>query len=185
MTTCGPVVCTLCVLARGCSTVCSLAVGLPENHLQKLRYAVDVVEHADDPFVPNEVLDPEVLEVSARVQSRTSCIARIAQAIEWQSQRTAAEVISQREEMISQLEFADAELRKSGKQARWFHGCDEAIKALSKEVNGFLFQELLAATKYKDCEAVELFRRGAVRAVLHFILCDGQWAFGGYHVSYT
>jgi len=107
-----------------------------------------------------------------------------AQAIEWQSQRTAAEVISQREEMISQLELADAELRKSGKQARWFHGCDEAVKALCKEVNGFLFQELLAATKYKDSEAVELFRRGAVRAVLHFILCDGQWAFGGRSVSF-
>ena len=69
--------------------------------------------------------------------------------------------------MISQLEAADEELRKSGKQAWWFHGCDEAIKTLCKEVNGFLFQELLAATNYKDCEAVELFRRGAVCVTLH------------------
>jgi len=65
---CGPVVCMLCVSARGCSAVCSLAAGLPEKDMRKSRYAVDMVEHADDPFVLNEALDPVLLEVCACVR---------------------------------------------------------------------------------------------------------------------
>ena len=64
--------------------------------------------------------------------------------------------------MISQLELADAEIRTSGKHSQWLKGCkSNAIRELSKEVNGFLFTELLAAVGYSDVDAVELFRRGS------------------------
>jgi hypothetical protein len=83
------------------------------------------------------------------------------QAIEWQAARTADEVIREREEMISQLEFADAEIRRSSQHSKWLDGCKtDAVRQLAKEVNGFLFSELLAAVAYHDRDAVELFRRG-------------------------
>ena len=152
--------------------------GLPEKDLQKLKYALDMVEQADDgaPFAVSCALDPAVLEVGVMC----SCILFgyqsapcLTQAIEWQAVRTAEQVIREREEMISQLELAAAEIRSSGKHSQWLEGCkSDAIRGLSKDVNGFLFTELLMAVGYKDVDAVELFRNGKLCVLLCWpVLC--------------
>ena len=82
------------------------------------------------------------------------------QAIQWQSTKTPSEIIAAREEMISQIELAASELRESGKNAHWFQECDEITKQVSQGVNGFLFQELVCASRHCDQGAVELFRTG-------------------------
>jgi hypothetical protein len=67
----------------------------------------------------------------------------------------------EREQMISQLEWANAELVSSGKCAHWFRDCDAITKKVTEGVNGFLMQELLVASGHCDVGAVELFRQGA------------------------
>ena len=86
--------------------------------------------------------------------------AGLRQAIEWQAGLSPAEVCRKREEMVSQIELAAEALRESGKCAEWFHGCDDITKAVSKTVNGFLFQELLAASGHADAKVADLFRTG-------------------------
>ena len=119
--------------------------GLPAADLRKLKYALDICHklHYDDPFVSGMSLEPAVEE-----------------AIAWQAARTPAEVMEEREKMISQIEFAGSELKASGKCAEWFSGCDEILKHATKGVNGFLMQELLLAAQHCDKSAAELFRLG-------------------------
>ena len=68
--------------------------------------------------------------------------------------------MQEREEMITQLELASEEIWLSGKGAHWFRDSDEIIKKVTEGVNGFLLEQLLAASHYSDVAAVELFRRG-------------------------
>ena len=82
------------------------------------------------------------------------------EALDWQAARSPQEVMQQREEMISQLELANEELRSSGKSAHWFQGCDETTKKVAEGVNGYLLEELLIASKYCDVAAADLFRNG-------------------------
>jgi hypothetical protein len=93
----------------------------------------------------------------------------LSQAVQWQASKTPSEIIAAREEMISQIEFAAAELRESGKNAHWFSQCDAVMKQVCEGVNGFLFQELLWASQHCDLEVVELFRQGVSAA-----LCPGS-----------
>lgn len=79
--------------------------------------------------------------------------------------------MAEREAMISQIEFASRELRASGKCAAWFEGCDEILKQATEGVNGFLLQELLAASRHVDESAAEVFRKGA--RMLDQLECSG------------
>jgi len=89
-----------------------------------------------------------------------------AQAVQWQADKTPSQIIAAREEMISQIEFAASELRDSGKNAWWFEQCDEVTKKACDGVSGFLFQELLRASRHCDLQVTELFRQGEL-----FIVC--------------
>ena len=50
--------------------------------------------------------------------------------------------------------------RCPGKCEHWFKDCDEMVKKVSAEVNGFLFQELLEASRHADKSVADLFRKG-------------------------
>ena len=78
--------------------------------------------------------------------------------------------MQEREEMISQLELASEEIGLSGKGAQWFRNSDEIIKKVTEGVNGFLLEQLLTASHYRDIAAVELFRRGGSRVFSQFCL---------------
>ena len=78
--------------------------------------------------------------------------------------------MQEREEMISQLELASEEIWRSGKGAHWFRDSDEIIKKVIEGVNGFLLEQLLMASHYRDVAAVELFRRGRSRVFSQFCL---------------
>ena len=69
-------------------------------------------------------------------------------------------MISQREEMISQLEWANAQIWSTGKRDWWFRNSDETVKQVAEGVNGYLFEELIRASKHRDTSAAELFRQG-------------------------
>ena len=78
--------------------------------------------------------------------------------------------MQEREEMISQLELASEEIWLSGKGAQWFRNSDEIIKKVTEGVNGFLFEQLLKASHYRDTAAVELFRQGGSIVFSQFCL---------------
>jgi len=79
--------------------------------------------------------------------------------------------MQEREEMISQLELASEEIWLSGKGAHWFRDSDEIIKKVTEGVNGFLLEQLLMASHYRDVAAVELFRRGRSRVLAVLLVC--------------
>ena len=83
------------------------------------------------------------------------------QALKWISKWSAKQIIAEREEVISQLERADALMRASGMCTEWFAECDREMRAVVGASNGQLFEQLLKACKYKDAQCVELLRKGA------------------------
>ena len=58
-----------------------------------------------------------------------------------------------------------------GKCAHWFKDCDETMKKVTEGVNGFLFQELLEASRHTDKSVVELFRLGTQILVSNAYMC--------------
>ena len=77
--------------------------------------------------------------------------------MKWQSELTAEEVISKREDMISQLEKANLAMRMSGVCDAWFAGCDEVTVGVAGAVNGDLFHQLVVASGHRDPNCAELF----------------------------
>ena len=76
---------------------------------RKLEYALDAVR-GPSPFEDIAELEPAVDA-----------------ALLWQSKRSAQQVMSERESMISSLERADALMRESGAAESWFNGCNSDI----------------------------------------------------------
>ena len=76
---------------------------------RKFQYALDAVR-GPSPFVDSSVLEPAVKD-----------------ALIWQSQKAAQQVIAEREAMVSSLEEADALMRKSGAAASWYDGYNSDI----------------------------------------------------------
>jgi hypothetical protein len=115
----------------------------------------------DHQFEGDAQLDPAIVEVRWFTHFLEVFVACCAfQAIEWQAERTPAEVMQQREEMMSKLEEANAAMWESGKRAEWFQRCDGITKGVSAGVNGYLLQELLCASGHCDPAAADLFRNG-------------------------
>ena len=75
-------------------------------------------------------------------------------------QRSPEEVMRQREEMISQLELANAQMWSAGKRDWWFGDCDDITKQVTEEANGCLLEELIRASNHCDASAAELLRKG-------------------------
>jgi hypothetical protein len=82
------------------------------------------------------------------------------QATEWIAARNAQEIIAEREAMIAGLEEANQQMWRSGLCQQWFEGADEAVRAVTKGVNGPLLAALLEASGYADVAVVELLRKG-------------------------
>jgi hypothetical protein len=139
-----------------------------------LQYALDMCATAD-PFERQDQLDAAVVEARAWLAWAGGAVVclRCAQAIEWQAARSPAEVMQQREEMISQIELANTVLWESGKCEHWFRNCDPIIQKVSEGVNGYLLQELLTASHHCDVAAVELFRTGRLVARVVCRVCKG------------
>ena len=100
-----------CLLVRSDAVVCT---GVTTSTVtvadeRKLQYALAAVR-APSPFV-NKV----ELEVA------------IDEAWEWQAQKTAQQVMDERENMVVALERADKLMRESGAVAGWFDGCHPDI----------------------------------------------------------
>ena len=97
----------------------------------------------------------------------------------WQAKRSAAEIIEQRETMISKIEEAGAEIRESGVLTEWFKGCDEKVKKVAELVNGVLLSELLQKGGHADLESAEIFREGkfgilGARRALHSLFAQAR-----------
>ena len=142
-----------------------------------MQYALDMCATAD-PFERQDQLDAAVVEARAWLAWAGGAVVclrcmRCAQAIEWQAARSPAEVMQQREEMISQIELANTVLWESGKCEHWFRNCDPIIQKVSEGVNGYLLQELLTASHHCDVAAVELFRTGRLVARVVCRVCKG------------
>ncbi len=108
----------------------------------------------------------------------------VADAIRWQSQRSAEQAMRERDRILSRLE-EDAKwyrhvsfchvvfgssvghsrsvllCRKTGACKRWLMGAARDIKSVSSTVCGPLFEKLAWEAKHPDVEAVEIFRQGA------------------------
>ena len=69
-------------------------------------------------------------------------------------------IISKREDMILQLELADATMRKTGLCNAWFNAVGAATPEVAKDCNGQLFEQLLLNSGYTDPESVNLLREG-------------------------
>ena len=81
------------------------------------------------------------------------------------AQRTAEQVIEEREFMTCQLEEADRRMRASGLHRSWFQSSDDATVQVAGGCNGCLFEALLKATKYSDWECCDLLRHGNVASL--------------------
>ena len=93
------------------------------------------------------------------------------QALKWQMERDPATVRAEREQMITQIENANARMWQSGLRDQWFAGCDDGVKRVCEGVNGHLMHELLVAFKYHDAECVELLRQGVSLVVCLHVEC--------------
>ncbi len=83
------------------------------------------------------------------------------QCFEWQARYDEAEVIHRRSEMMEKLELAGDMLCQSGMAEQWFAGADDAVRAVSKDAHGHLFDQLLKPAKHVDPVCVQPLRKGA------------------------
>jgi hypothetical protein len=113
-----------------------------DGDLRKWKYAEAACREG---FVtaPRRVIDPALKD-----------------AIAWEAALQPDELIKKREAMITAIEEADTRMRASGFCADWLAVADAAVKGVSAEVNGELFQQLAAATDFVDAGAVPLLREG-------------------------
>ena len=125
---------------------------------RKLAFTLEALETAD-PFVKEVTTPVDVLR-----------------ALEWQSIRSPAQVMLEREHIISNLELGGAEMWRAGRCAEWFLGCDPAVQEVSKTVNGPMLQDLATAVGHEDSQCPDVFRKGlcvcaglVVNLILHLV----------------
>ena len=125
---------------------------------RKLAFTLEALETAD-PFVKEVTTPVDVL-----------------MALEWQSVRSPAQVMQEREHIISSLELEGAAMWRSGRCAEWFLGCDPVVQVVSKTVNGPMLQDLATAVGHADSQCPDVFRKGlcvcaglVVNLILHLV----------------
>ena len=64
--------------------------------------------------------------------------------------------------MISQIEAADVQMRRSGLAADWFAAVDAGVFGVAGSANGELFEQLATVTAFRDTGAVECLRLGGL-----------------------
>ena len=88
----------------------------------------------------------------------------VSAAIEWINQRSCAQVMAERERIVSKIEQLGELMIRDGRRDAWFVGADPHVAGVSNGVNGPLAMWLAIASDYHDREAIELFRKGAEMA---------------------
>ena len=133
---------------------------IANSDVHKWEYAQSACSDAD-PWAREVVLDKHVQEVWFIFWvSRDVGVSFLCQAIEWIAAREPSVVMNEREAMVAKLEEADRAMRETGHQQLWFKGADPSVVQVAGECNGFLFEQLLRASGYRDVECVNLLRDG-------------------------
>ena len=127
--------------------------------MDKWHYAWDQCA-GPSPFVASKQLPGTVEEVLLLVSACFLLQVCVVEAIKWVAARTADEVVSEREEMISCLEQAADAMTVNGLKQKWFEGADKHTRAVAGQANGHLMSVLLEASGYCDAGCVELLREG-------------------------
>ena len=127
--------------------------------MDKWNYAWDQCA-GPSPFVASKQLPVTVEEVLLLVSACFLLQVCVVEAIKWVAARTADEVVSEREEMISCLEQAADAMTVNGLKQKWFEGADKHTRAVPWQANGHLMSVLLEASGYCDAGCVELLREG-------------------------
>ena len=127
--------------------------------MDKWNYAWDQCA-GPSPFVASKQLPGTVEEVLLLVSACFLLQVCVVEAIKWVAARTADEVVSEREEMISGLEQAADAMTVNGLKQKWFEGADKHTRAVAGQANGHLMSVLLEASGYCDAGCVELLREG-------------------------
>ena len=127
--------------------------------MDKWNYAWDQCA-GPSPFVASKQLPGTVEEVLLLVSACFLLQVCVVEAIKWVAARTADEVMSEREEMISCLEQAADAMAVNGLKQKWFEGTDKHTRAVAGQANGHLMSVLLEASGYCDAGCVELLREG-------------------------
>ena len=127
--------------------------------MDKWNYAWDQCA-GPSPFVASKQLPGTVEEVLLLVSACFLLLVCVVEAIKWVAARTADEVVSEREEMISSLERVADAMTVNGLKQKWFEGADKHTRAVAGQANGHLMSVLLEASGYCDAGCVELLREG-------------------------
>ena len=119
------------------------ASGEMKDDVQKLQFTIEALK-MQDPFANDLAMHDDIW----------NCL-------EWQKSRTAGEIVSEREKATKAIESMGAMFRRNGSCDKWLSGADAGVAHIAKDVNGPLFEELIAACEHADWNVSELFRTGA------------------------
>ena len=121
---------------------------------QKIRFMMEHFQK-DSPFDVKKELDGDV-------QS----------ALHWIGQRSAEQVRTERERIISDIERQGARMWADGACDAWLNKCSHGAREVVKGVNGPMFHKLAQSVAFDDMQAIQAFREGtAFCAVLFFVVC--------------
>ena len=70
--------------------------------------------------------------------------ADIRKCLDWQTSRSAAVIMNERELATQQIESSGCKFWESGSCAEWFNDTDPAVAFIAKDVNGPLCEELVS-----------------------------------------
>ena len=82
-------------------------------------------------------------------------------ALEWQAQKSAAEIIVEREKVMCEIERRGQEFRASGAAQCWLESAEPSVRNVVSSVNGPLLEYLGGKAMHTDLECIDLLRNGA------------------------
>ena len=106
-------------------------------------------------FAHRAVSNPPPVRASATLDPS------VVRAIEWVAMRSCADIISERERIVAEIEAEGAALARDGSVAAWAAPCDAVTQRVVEHVNGPLLQRLAERSGFWDLDAVNMLRDGA------------------------
>ena len=97
-----------------------------KDDVQKLEFTIKALA-MEDPFANDPAMHDDIRE----------CLA-------WQKGRSAEDIMRERESVTQLIEKNGIGYWQSGKSAEWFVGADPDVAYISREVNGPLWEEVVA-----------------------------------------
>ena len=119
------------------------ASGEMKDDVQKLKFTIEALK-LGDPFANDVDMHEDIWK----------CLA-------WQKGRTAGEIMYERDEATRAVEDMGDMFTRTGSCDKWPSGADAGVAHIAKDVNGPLFEELIARCEHEDWYVSELFRTGA------------------------